>query len=160
MQLSWFVLVFEERYFIMVIGLRDFPFCIGLKKDQTLVWNLIFEFSQQRRILVHFILTLVNGSSCLRAYLSFFLAFLIRMYFSRYVMKFEFHGYQRKGIYRLKWCLRVFIGLRSLLLLYAISSTFVILLAYDMPSRSFSFRSWEKGSFQVFHFTLNLWSNT
>jgi hypothetical protein len=139
---------------------KRWPLLYWVKKDQIFVWNLIFEFSQQRQILIHFIMTLVKGSSCLRAYLSFFLAFLIRMYFSRYVMKFEFHGYQRKGIHRLKWCLRVFIGLRSFSLLHAISSTFVILLAYDMPSRSFSFRSREKGSFQVFRFTLNLWSNT
>jgi len=32
MQFSWFVLVFEERYFIMVIGLGDGLFCIGFKK--------------------------------------------------------------------------------------------------------------------------------
>ena len=46
----------------MVIGLRDVPFCIGFKKDQILVWNLMFEFSQQRRIAIHVIMTFVNGS--------------------------------------------------------------------------------------------------
>jgi hypothetical protein len=37
MKLLQFVLVFEERYFIMVIGLEDGPFFIRLKKDQILV---------------------------------------------------------------------------------------------------------------------------
>jgi len=55
----------------------------------------------------------------LRVYLSVFLAYLIRIDFSKYIIKVEFHGYKKKGIHGLKWCLRVFTGLRSLLLLYA-----------------------------------------
>ena len=64
MQLLWFVLVFEERYFIMVIGLGDDLYCIGLKEDQILVWSLVFEFSQQRQITIHFIMNLMNGFLC------------------------------------------------------------------------------------------------
>jgi hypothetical protein len=73
----------------------------------------------------------------LRAYLSVFLGCLIRMDFSRYIIKVEFHGYQRKGIHKLKWCLRVFIGLRSLSFLYTLSFSFVILPPYNMLSKSF-----------------------
>ena len=64
MHLSWFILLFEERYLILVIGLGDGLFCFGLKKDQILVWSLVFGFSQheQRRIPFHFIMILINGS--------------------------------------------------------------------------------------------------
>ena len=63
------------------------------------------------------------------------------MEFSKYIIKAEFHGYQRKGIHGLKWCLRVFMSLQSLLLIYAFSSSFINLLAYDMLSKSFAFRN-------------------
>jgi hypothetical protein len=59
-----------------------------------------------------------------RAYLSVFLPCLIKMDFLKYVMKVEFHGYQRKAIHRLKWFLRVFMGLGSLSLPYDKSSSF------------------------------------
>jgi hypothetical protein len=38
-------------------------FCIELKKDQILVWSFVFGFSQceQRQIVTHFIMTLING---------------------------------------------------------------------------------------------------
>jgi hypothetical protein len=52
------------------------------------------------------------------------------MNFSKYVMKAKFYGYQRKRVHRLKWCLRVFMGLGSLSLLYALSSSFAILQGY------------------------------
>jgi len=45
-------------------------------------------------------------------------------------MKAKFYGYQRKRVHRLKWCLRVFMGLGSLSLLYALSSSFAILQGY------------------------------
>jgi hypothetical protein len=120
MQLSWFVLVFKERYFIkhvthILVYFRVFSLtmisqnllclfeslrffnvmsninvhatlmiCISLwrkvfhhgdwfrrwlilywvKKNQILVWSLVFEFSQQRRITIHFIMTLMNGFLC------------------------------------------------------------------------------------------------
>jgi hypothetical protein len=46
----------------MGIGLGDNLFCIGFKKDQILIWSLVFGFSQceQKCIVVHFIMTLVN----------------------------------------------------------------------------------------------------
>jgi sensor histidine kinase YesM len=76
---------------------------------------------------------------------------LIRIDFSKHVMKAEFHGYQRKGVHRLKWCLRVFMGLGSLSLIYAFSSSFVIFLAYAMLSKTFSLRQWIFSGFS-FHF--------
>jgi hypothetical protein len=39
MQFSWFVLVFKERYFIMVTGLGDDLFCIRFKKISTICWK-------------------------------------------------------------------------------------------------------------------------
>ena len=83
----------------------------------------------------------------LRAYLLVFLAYLIRIDFLKYIIKVEFHGYQRKGIHRLKWCLRVFMVLQSLLIIYAFSSSFITLPAYDMLSKSFAFRNRDKGFF-------------
>jgi hypothetical protein len=63
-QLSWFVLVYEKKNFIIVIGLGDDLFLIGLKKDQILVWSIVFGFFQceQRLILFHFFIIFINGS--------------------------------------------------------------------------------------------------
>ena len=80
-----------------------------------------------------------------------FPTYLIRIDFSRHVMKAEFHGYQRKGVHRLKWYLRVFMGLGSLSLVYAFSSSFVIFLGYVMLSNTFSLRQWIFPGFS-FHF--------
>jgi hypothetical protein len=63
------------------------------------------------------------------------------MDFSRHVIKTEFYGYLRKGVYRLKWRLRDFIGLGSLSLIYALSSYFSILSTYVILSKTFAFRS-------------------
>jgi hypothetical protein len=83
----------------------------------------------------------------LERYLSLFPACLIKMDFSRHVIKIEFHGYQRKKVQKLKWCIRVFMGLGSLSLIYALSSSFAILSTYTVLSKTFVFRSWDKGSF-------------
>jgi len=93
-------------------------------------------------------------------YFLVFHACLIKMDFSRHVTKDEFHDHQRKGVHKLKWCLKVFMSLRSLSLLYALTSYFGILPVYIMLSKTFTFTSWDNGSFQVFLFTLNLWPNT
>jgi len=58
-----------------------------------------------------------------------------------HVMKAEFHGYQRKGIHKLKWCLRVFMDLGSLSLFYTPSSFFCILPTYIMLLKTFAFKS-------------------
>jgi hypothetical protein len=65
------------------------------------------------------------------------------MDFSRHIMKGEFHGYQKKkGIHRLGWCLRVFMDLGSLSLLYSpLTFFFSILPAYAKLLKTFAFKS-------------------
>jgi len=148
MQILLFVFVFEERYFIMVIGLGDGLFCFGFRKrSNTCLKSCVWIFStwiktntfsvhlDSHKWFIHFE----------NVIFSVFPTWLIRMDFLRHIMKVEFHGYQIKGVYI--WCLRIFMGLGSLLLLFALSSSFYIHLAYVMLSKIFAFRSWHRGSF-------------
>jgi hypothetical protein len=156
MQLSWYVLVFEERYFIMVIWFRRWSILHWIKKRSNTclkccvwifsTWTKTNSYSLHHDSYKWFLIFWER-------YLSVFPARLIRIDLSRHVMKVEFYGYQRKGVHRLKWCLRVFMGLGSLSHLYAISFSFSIPSTYVMLSKTFAFKS-ETMDFFWFFFSL------
>jgi hypothetical protein len=89
-------------------------------------------------------------------YLSIFPSCLIRINFSKHIMEAELHGYQRKEIHMFKWCLRVLIGLGSLMPLHLLLLFFHHVLCYQR----FLLLEVEMKDLSRFFFTLNLWLNT